>query len=132
MSEATNNKGSNQIQSAPGVWPVVQVHRAIDSPTCYVKDIFYAYNLDGSLKSLTYPSGRVMNYTYNAAGQPMTVTDGNTTQYVSFASYYPGGMQYQQLMPNIYFRTDVNQRLQINGLLLGQHAGHRLLHGQVL
>ena len=65
---------------------MAQVRRAIDSPTRYVKDIFYAYNLDGSLKSLTYPGGRVVNYTYNAAGQPMTVTDGNTTQYVSFAS----------------------------------------------
>jgi RHS repeat-associated protein len=94
---------------------VAQVRRAIDSPTCYVKDIFYAYNLDGSLKSLTYPSGRVVNYTYNSAGQPLTATDGNTTQYVGNATYYPSGAEYQQFMPNIYFRTDVNQRLQING-----------------
>ena len=39
--------------------------------------------------------------------------DGNGTQYVGSATYYPSGTEYQRFMPHIYFRTSLNPRLQV-------------------
>ena len=47
----------------------------------------YAYNLGGSMKSLTYPSGRVVNYTVDSAGRLLSAVDANGTNYVSTAAY---------------------------------------------
>jgi RHS repeat-associated protein len=76
------------------------------------KSMGYSYNLDGSLQALTYPSTRVVNYTYNTAGQALTAIDGNGTSYVGNATHWPSGQEYQRWMPVIYFRTDLNKRLQ--------------------
>jgi RHS repeat-associated protein len=40
--------------------------------------------------------------------------DGNGTQYVGNATYYASGGEYQLFMPGIYFRTDLNPRLQVS------------------
>jgi RHS repeat-associated protein len=80
------------------------------------KSTSYSYNLDGSVKTLTYPSGRIVTYTPNSAGRLVSAVDANTTRYVSNAKYYPNGAEYQRSMPNIYFRTDLNPRLQVSGL----------------
>ncbi|MDA1277996.1 MAG: RHS repeat protein [Verrucomicrobia bacterium] len=32
----------------------------------------YSYNVDGTLQSQTYPSNRVVNYAYDAAGRPLS------------------------------------------------------------
>lgn len=84
------------------------------------KPMSYEYNLDGSLSKLHYPSSRVVTYTpWNngtvAVSVPMQATDGNGTQYVSNASFYANLAEYQRFMPGIYFRTDLNSRLQISG-----------------
>jgi RHS repeat-associated protein len=79
------------------------------------KTTSYTYYFDGSVKTLTYPSGRVLTYTPDSAGRPASVVDGNGTQYVSSTTYYPNGAEYQRFMPNIYFRTDLNSRLQVSG-----------------
>jgi RHS repeat-associated protein len=79
------------------------------------KSIGYGYNLNGSLKTLTYPSGRVVTYTPDTAGQLVSAVDGNGTQYVTSATYYATGAEYQRFMPGIYFRTDLNPRLQVSG-----------------
>jgi RHS repeat-associated protein len=79
------------------------------------KTTSYTYYLDGSVKTLTYPSGRVLTYTPDSAGRPASVVDGNGTQYVSSTTYYPNSAEYQRFMPNIYFRTDLNPRLQVSG-----------------
>jgi RHS repeat-associated protein len=48
----------------------------------------YSYNLDGSLASLTYPTGRVVSYTPNTAGRPISATDSTgPINYVSAAQY---------------------------------------------
>ena len=80
------------------------------------KSLSYDYNLDGSLKALHYPSGRTVTYTPDSAGRLVSARDGNGTQYVTNATYYASGAEYQRYMPNIYFRTDLNQRLQVSGL----------------
>ncbi len=75
----------------------------------------YLYNLDGSIKTLTYPSNRVVNYTYSSAARPLSAIDGNGTQYVGSATYWPTGHEYQRHLPTIYFRTDLNKRLEVGG-----------------
>ena len=51
----------------------------------------YTYNLDGSVKTLTYPSGRVVTYTPNSASRLISAVDGNGTNYVTSANYNPDG-----------------------------------------
>jgi len=53
------------------------------------KTISYTYYLDGSIASITYPGGRVVNYAYNDIGQ--TVSAGDATSYVNNAYYSPSG-----------------------------------------
>ena len=78
------------------------------------KNMSYTYNLDGSIKTITYPSGRVVTYTPDSAGRLLSAVDSNGTQYVSNATYYASGAEYQRFMPHIYFRTDLNPRLQVS------------------
>jgi len=52
----------------------------------------YTYNVDGSTASITYPSGRVVAYTYNNAQQAVSVVDTtSSTNYVTGATYAPHG-----------------------------------------
>jgi RHS repeat-associated protein len=53
------------------------------------KNISYTYNLDGSVKTLTYLSNRVVTYTPDSAGRLVSAVDGNGTNYVTSASYNP-------------------------------------------
>jgi RHS repeat-associated protein len=55
------------------------------------KSTGYTYNLDGSVKTLTYPSGRVVTYTPDSAGRLVSAADGSGTNYVLSASYNPDG-----------------------------------------
>jgi RHS repeat-associated protein len=56
-----------------------------------VKTTTYGYNLDGSVSTLTYPSGRVVTYTPGAAGRPLSATDNTGISYASNALYAPQG-----------------------------------------
>ena len=40
------------------------------------KTISYSYNLDGSVKTLTYPSGKVITYTPDGAGRTVSAVIG--------------------------------------------------------
>jgi RHS repeat-associated protein len=56
------------------------------------KNLAYSYNLDGSLKSLTYPSGAVVTYTPDSAGRTLSAIDGgNGINYATGATYGPDG-----------------------------------------
>jgi RHS repeat-associated protein len=68
---------------------VLREHRTISSVT---KDTTYTYNLDGSLASLTYPSGRLVTYAPSAVGRPVSATDTtHSVTYVNSAHYAPQG-----------------------------------------
>ena len=56
------------------------------------KSTGYTYNLDGSIKTLIYPSGRVVTYMPDSAGRLLSAVDGNGTNYVSSASYNADGL----------------------------------------
>lgn len=54
--------------------------------------ISYTYNLDGSLKLLTYPSARVITYTPSAAARTLSAVDtANNVSYITGATYAPPG-----------------------------------------
>src|SRR5262249_27625548 len=56
------------------------------------KNMSYGYNLDGSIKTITYPSGSVITYTPDAAGRMLSAADkANAINYVTGASYAPSG-----------------------------------------
>jgi RHS repeat-associated protein len=56
------------------------------------KTMSYTYNLDDSIASIVYPSGRTVNYSYSNAQRTLAVTDGTSgTQYWSAATYAPHG-----------------------------------------
>jgi RHS repeat-associated protein len=55
------------------------------------KSTSYTYNLEGSVKTLTYPSGRVVTYTPDSAGRLVSAVDGNGTNYVTSANYNADG-----------------------------------------
>jgi RHS repeat-associated protein len=63
------------------------------TPSAVTKSLSYAYNLDSSLKSLTYPSGHVVTYAYNTAGHTLSAIDstGTAINYVTSATYAPHG-----------------------------------------
>jgi len=64
-------------------------HRTIGSVT---NNIDYTYNLDGSTKTLTYPSGRTITYTVSAAQRPLSAVDTtNNINYALDATYAPQG-----------------------------------------
>jgi RHS repeat-associated protein len=57
------------------------------------KSISQSYNLDGSVATMTYPSGRVYTYTYNNAGQIATLKDiAHSINFFSSPQYAPPGM----------------------------------------
>lgn len=57
------------------------------------KNTSHTYNLDGSVASITYPSGRTVNYAYNNAALPISATDGGSgIKYVSNAHYNAAGL----------------------------------------
>jgi len=78
------------------------------------KTMSYAYNLNGSIASITYPSGDVFSYTYDGAGHPLSVSD--TTQginYITQAHYAPhGALASITGGTNLYATYIYNSRLQ--------------------
>src|SRR5260370_22025481 len=56
------------------VAPETQFNQHV-SPAPAAQVFQYAYNLDGSLKSVTYPSRRRIDYGYNAAQKPISAKD---------------------------------------------------------
>jgi RHS repeat-associated protein len=55
------------------------------------KNTFYAYNLDGSVSSLTYPSGRTVTYAPGVTGPLSAIDSANSITYATGAHYSPAG-----------------------------------------
>jgi RHS repeat-associated protein len=79
-----------------------------------VKSTAYAYNFHGGVKSITYPSGRTINYAYNPAGQTLSATDtANNITYASNAQYNaPGALTSLQEGSNLVATAFYTPRLQ--------------------
>lgn len=93
----------------------------------------YAYNGDNSLKTLTYPSGRVVNYTVGNAQRVTAVADTNGTNYVSPPSTGPMYAPSGGLESAVYGKGSVftgltesrtfNNRVQLSGITASSSAG---------
>ncbi len=98
----------------------------------------YTYNLDGSLASQTYPSGRVVNFTYDASGRPYAVGEaGGGASYLNSVAYAAhGGIDNMQLGNQLTEQTCYNDLLQPTARRLGNatsvgcavQTGSDLLH----
>jgi RHS repeat-associated protein len=79
-----------------------------------MKTTTYSYNPNGSLATLTYPSGRLITYSYNAAARPTSAVDqAYSINYATAATYAPQGALASlqnggSLVSTLYF----NSRLQ--------------------
>jgi len=94
------------------------------------KSTSYTYNPDGSIATLTYPSGRIITYAPNSASQPVSAVDGaNAINYVTSASYAPQGglssltLGYTGSFAGIQINDTYNTRLQPNELKAWSTAG---------
>jgi RHS repeat-associated protein len=74
---------------------VTEKRAIISSPNNVTQTLSYSYNLDSSIYSVTYPSGKVVNYTVSNAQRLLTAKDSSgSPQYALLASYAPtGGLQ---------------------------------------
>jgi RHS repeat-associated protein len=60
--------------------------------TAVTKALSYAYNMDSSLQSITYPGPHTVNYLYNNAGHALSAIDSSIpNKYVTSATYAPHG-----------------------------------------
>ena len=73
-----------------------------------------SYNLDGSIATLVYPSGRTITYTSSAAARTLAAQDvANGINYVTNATYAPqGAVSGLQNGTSIFGRLTYNSRLQ--------------------
>lgn len=90
-----------------------------------------SYNLAGAMTSETYPSGRMVNYGYDAAGRLSTFTgtlgDGLTRTYASVTQYNPVGQKEREsygtgtngMTTPLYLKLHYNHRSQMVDLRLG-------------
>ncbi len=81
-------------------------------PTQVNKEFSYTYNLDGSLKTITYPSGRVVTYQYNQAQRPISAVDGGGVNFASAAQYTAGGALSSLVNGGVTTSNSYNLRLQ--------------------
>ncbi len=83
----------------------------------------YTYNLGGGLTSETYPSGRVVSYSYDSAARLQSVASGSTT-YASAMTYKPFGALESMTLGNgaAYSLSYSDTRLQVSSISLTQGA----------
>jgi RHS repeat-associated protein len=87
----------------------------------------YSYDLGGNMTSMTYPSGRIINSTYDAADRISAVsgirpgTPGEPAKtYVAMTSYTAHEVLKTMMLGNgLWEHTDSNQRLQLKEIGLG-------------
>lgn len=115
---------------------VERQHYRINNDTAWsaAYQVSRTYDLAGDLKSQTYPSGRVVNYNYNTAGQMTTFTgnlgDGTTRNYATDMLYTPAGQMTQELFGKapqgmttpLYHNLHYNKRQQLYDIRLGSNA----------
>jgi RHS repeat-associated protein len=97
------------------------------------KSTSYTYNPDGSLATLTYPSGRTITYGVNSASQLVSAVDStNSINYATGATYAPQGALAALTLGNsggfsgIAWTASYTSRLQPNELKATSSAGTAL------
>jgi RHS repeat-associated protein len=74
-----------------------------------------AFNFDGSVKTLTYPSGTAITYAVDSAGRPFSAIDQSSKTYANGATYAPqGALAGLTLGTTVNLSNTYNNRLQPN------------------
>jgi RHS repeat-associated protein len=123
----TDGSGSTTWTNNLVGW-VVTESRTIAGKT---NTISYLYNQDGSIKTITYPSGRTVAYDVRNAQRAFTATDSaNNIQYAAAASYAPvGGLnsviygQVTGVFGGVTETRAYNNRLEFNSITASSAAG---------
>ncbi|HEY9432819.1 MAG TPA: Ig-like domain-containing protein [Blastocatellia bacterium] len=83
------------------------------------------YDLAGAVKTMTYPSNRIVNYSYDNAGRLSSFTgnlgDGQLRTYSTITQYHPGGMIERETFGTqtpLHHKKRYNNRLQLGDLRL--------------
>jgi YD repeat-containing protein len=94
------------------------------------KSTTYTYNLDGSLATLSYPSGRTITYAYSGAARPLSAIDSaNSINYATQGTYAPQGalagltLGQAGSFAGINFTASYTYRLQPNEFKASSSAG---------
>ena len=88
----------------------------------YTYSLGYTYNLLGQLASLTYPTGRVVSYSYDNGGRLSQVSDGTTT-FATNLAYSPAGSITSETWGNgAVHSVAYNSALQISQVKLKQSS----------
>jgi hypothetical protein len=92
------------VLACAGGWPTPGITNTVN----------YTYNPDGSMASLTYPSGRVVTYAPSAAGRTLSaVESAHSLNYVTGATYaLHGALSGLQNGASVSARWTYNSRLQ--------------------
>jgi len=104
LTSVANSLGSNPVSTTSysaydALGRVIASSQATSQQTYIFTN--YSYNLAGGLTSLTYPSGRMVNTSYDGAGRFSGVTLGGTNApYVSGMAYTPHGAVQQMTLGN--------------------------------
>lgn len=112
-----SNGPSNTVAWAYGpTGEVLTERRTIPATTPVTADVAYEYNLDGSIKKLTYPSGRIVLNSYDTAGRLKLVNEQNFGQH-----------NYWWITGNVWFHPDGTPKLQSfgNGLVAESDMDNR-------
>ena len=97
------------------------------------KNTTYTYNLDGSVATLTYPSGRTIAYTPDAACRPLSAVDTtNSINYATATTYAPQGALANSVLGSggsfsgVDLTESYDSRLQPNEIKASSTAGTAL------
>ncbi|HEX7316773.1 MAG TPA: RHS repeat-associated core domain-containing protein [Pyrinomonadaceae bacterium] len=113
-----NAPQTSQVYDYDEMGHVVRQQQIVDANTY---NLSYAYNLGGVLTSQTYPSGRVVNYGFDAAARLLSVSSG-ATAYAAQMTYKPfGGLQSMALGNGTTYSMAYNDaRLHLSSITLTQ------------
>jgi RHS repeat-associated protein len=116
LTEISNGLSTTQHTSFDGVGRVLSSKQVTDGQ---VYNFSYEYNLEGTLKSQTYPSGRVVTHTFDTAGDVSSIASG-AKLYASNFHYTNTGAIDQLQFGNLKWQTSkINARHQITEIGLG-------------
>lgn len=86
-----------------------------------------AYDYLGDMTSLQYQNGYQLNYTYDQAGRPLSVTDGNGYVFANNLTYAANGLVTSIPTPTFSYNYVYNTRFQLSQVAIGSTAASLLV-----
>jgi YD repeat-containing protein len=100
--------------------PIVSYQQTLAQSVMQSYQMGYSYDLSGAMTSETYPSGKIVNMAYDAAGRVSTVSKQGGGNYASNIAYAPQGAVASMTLGNgLLEQTTFNNRMQPTLIQLG-------------